>query len=115
MPKLLRSIIDGIQEKKGREIVVINLQSLSDRACDYMVIAEGNTLVQLRAIVDSVWDEVFLQTKEKPLHVHEGGGEWIAIDYGNIIVHLFLPAVRSFYKIEQLWSDADQNRIPNID
>ena len=113
---LVDKIVEGIQEKKGKNIVTIDMQSLPGRICRYFVICEGNTPTQTSAISDSVWEYVRKTTKEKPYVVDgERNAEWIAMDYGTVIVHIFLPDRRAHYDLERLWADAKLNRIPNLD
>ena len=113
---LVDRIVEGIQEKKGKNIVTIDLQSLPSVICRYFVICEGNTPTQTSAILDSIWNYVRKTTKEKP-HVVDGerNAEWIAMDYGTVIVHIFLPHRRAHYDLERLWADAKLNRIPDLD
>ena len=114
--ELLQSIIEGIQEKKGKNITSIHLKGISGSICDYFVICEGNTPTQTSAIADSVEELVRKNTKEKPIKVQgQQRAEWIAMDYGNIIVHIFLPELRGFYNIDHLWEDAQTENIPNIE
>ena len=113
--ELVSSIVKGIQDKKGEEIAVLDMTGFHDAVCDYMVVAQGRNPNQLRALEDSVWDKVFEETGEKPVYIHFGGGEWIGIDYGDVMVHLFMPETRNYYKIEQLWEDAPRTLIPDLD
>jgi ribosome-associated protein len=80
-----------------------------------MVICEGNNPNQVSALCDSVWDTVYKDLSEKPLLV-EGvrHAQWIGMDYGTVIVHIFLPEMRSFYKIESLWEDSAITRIDDM-
>lgn len=110
---LTNSIIEGIREKKGKEIVVIDLSQIDDAICQAMVIAVGNTPTQVAALYDSVEEIVRLRTGEKPLRAHVGSGEWIALDYVDVMVHLFVPDLRTFYNLEQLWADATVTRVPD--
>lgn len=112
---LVHHIVTGIRDKKGKKINILDMTGMHDAVCDYMVIASGQNPNQLRALEDSVWDKVFEETGEKPVYIHFGGGEWIGIDYGDVIVHLFMPEPRDFYKIEQLWEDAPQTLLPDLD
>lgn len=113
---LLQSIIEGIQEKKGKNITTIDLKNIQGSICDYFVICEGNTPTQVSAVADSIEDIVKKQTSENPIRVHgQQLAEWIGIDYGNVIVHIFLPEMRSFYNIDHLWEDASTKMIPSID
>jgi len=113
---LLQSIIEGIQEKKGKNITTIELKNIQGSICDYFVICEGNTPTQVSAVADSIEDIVKKNTSENPIRVHgQQLAEWIGIDYGNIIVHIFLPEMRSFYNIDHLWEDARTKKIASID
>ncbi len=113
---LLTSIIEGIQEKKGRNITVISLKKISGAVCDYFVICEGNTPTQVSAIAESVEEIVKKNKQESPIRVQgKQQAEWIGIDYGSIIVHIFVPDLRSFYNIDNLWEDAPMEKIPNVD
>ncbi len=113
--KLLKNIIEGLQEKKGKNITTIDMSEMQGAICRYFVICEGNTPTQVSALSDSVWDYVYEKQKEKPLGA-EGNrnAEWIAMDYGTIILHIFVPELRNYYKLENLWADAKLNEIPNI-
>lgn len=113
--ELVESIIEGIQEKKGKNINAIQLKGLSGAVCDYFVICEGNTPTQVSALADSVEAVVRKNRKENPIRVHgQQLAEWIGMDYGNVIVHIFLPELRSFYNIDNLWADANSVRIPSV-
>lgn len=114
--ELLQSIIEGIQEKKGKNISTIQLKGISGAICDYFVICEGNSPTQVSALATSIEDIVRKNTREHPVRVHgQQLAEWIGIDYGNVIVHIFLPELRSFYNIDTLWEDAKSERIPTLD
>lgn len=114
--QLLDSIISGIQEKKGKNISTIDLRGMPGVICDYFVICEGNTPTQVAALAESVEHVVKTNLKESPIRVQgQQLAEWVGIDYGDIIVHIFLPELRSFYNIENLWSDAKSEKIQNED
>ena len=104
---LLRSIVKGIFEKKGQNVLKIDLRKLENRITDYFVICHASSTTQVSAICDSVDDTVRKVAKEKPLHV-EGLDNcfWVLLDYGNVIVHVFLEEYRNFYSLESLWADA---------
>lgn len=107
--KLLDTIIEGIQNKKGQRIVSIDLRKVKDAPVEYMVVAEGNSNTQLRAIAEEVDDYVRTTTHVHPLATAgEENAEWIAMDYGSIFVHIMLREPRMFYDIENLWSDGKQ-------
>jgi ribosome-associated protein len=100
-------IIHGIQEKKGKSITMLNLTKLKDRVTDTFIIAEAESSTQLKAIADSVIEEVKKASGERPWSV-EGleNAQWILLDYVDVVVHLFQPQYREFYGIEELWNDA---------
>ena len=113
---LIKHIVDGMQEKKGKSITVIDLKGTEGAVCDFFVICEGNTPTQVSALADSVEAEVKKHTQESPIRVQGLQlAEWVGIDYGNVIVHIFLPELRSFYNIDHLWADAKIENIPNVD
>ena len=114
--ELVKRIAEGIQEKKGRNIVVADLTDTDNTVCKYFVICEGNTPTQVAAIADSVSDYVRINANAKPTAV-EGlrNARWVAMDYGDVLVHIFVPEDRAFYNLENLWADARLNMIPNLD
>lgn len=105
--KLLESIIKGIYEKKGQNVLKIDLRKLDNRITDYFLICHAGSGSQVNAICDSVDDTVRKEAGEKPFHI-EGLDNcfWVLLDYGNVIVHVFLEEYRSFYSLESLWADA---------
>ena len=103
----VKKITEGIQEKKGKGIVIADLTGIDDTICDYFVICEGNTPTQVAAITDSVEDYVRINANEKPIGI-DGlrNAQWVAMDYSNVLVHIFLPEVRDFYNLDKLYDDA---------
>ncbi|MDR1121287.1 MAG: ribosome silencing factor [Dysgonamonadaceae bacterium] len=112
---LLKKIIEGLQEKKGKNIMTVDMRELPGSICQYFVICEGNTPIQVSALSDSVWDYVYETLHEKPMGA-DGvrNAQWIAMDYGTIMLHIFLPELRNYYKLENLWADAKLDKIPDI-
>ncbi len=110
---LVDTIVAGLQEKKGKNIVTVDLTQFPGAICQYMVICEGNTPTQVSALSDSVWDFVRKEVREKPLST-EGYqmAQWIGMDYGTVLVHIFIPELRSFYNLDNLWADAKLTHIP---
>jgi len=98
--------IEAASDKKAEDIVALDVSQLLV-VTEYFVIATGRTNIQVRAIAD--WVEEVLRDKggEKPIG-REGTGEnkWVLLDYGDVVVHVFQPAERDFYRLEKLWSDA---------
>ena len=114
--KLVDTIIKGIQEKKGQDITVVDLRGIDGAIASFFVICQGNTPTQVEAITDSVAETARIDAGEKPAHVV--GLEldhWVAMDFTDVIVHIFVPDMRSYYNIENLWQDAQQTEIPNLD
>ena len=105
--EIVSVIIEAIQEKKGEEIVDMDLSKLDDAVCEHFIICHASNPRQVKAIAD----EVTFQTKNtlnEPVWQTEGyeAEEWIVLDYFNIVVHLFLKEKRGFYNLEELWCDA---------
>lgn len=105
--KLFKTIIHAIQEKKGENIVSLDLKKIQEAVTDFFIICEASNPTQLKAIADFVEEEVKKKCGESP-YKHEGrqGEQWILIDYVNVVVHVMLPEPRKFYKLEEMWSDA---------
>lgn len=103
--KLFKTIINAIQDKKGEDIVSLDLKKIDEAVADYFVVCDAKSHVQLKAIADNIVDEVERMCDEKPYH-KEYGDSWTLIDYANIVVHLFQHEQRMFYNLEGLWADA---------
>ena len=114
--KLIKSIIEAIQEKKGRDIVHVDLSAIETAAAQGFVIATGNTPMQVTTVADSVREYVEKNAGQRPFN-YDGyeNAQWIIIDYGSIFVHVFVPDFRERYNLENLWADATINSIPNLD
>ena len=113
---LLYAIVKGLQEKKGRSIVTVDLIETPGAICQYMVICEGRNPNQILSLSDSVWEIVHKEVNEKPIAI-EGmkNAQWVGMDYGTIIVHILLPEMRAFYRLESLWEDSKIVQIPDLD
>ena len=109
-------IIDAISDKKGKKTVVVDLSSLDSASASKLIICQGNSTSQVAAIADSVREKLNLECGVKPFN-YEGYKycQWIVIDYGYIMVHVFLPEVREFYSLESLWEDAPIEYIEDTD
>ena len=105
--KIFKTIIHSIQEKKGENLVSLDLRKIPEAVADFFIICEATNNIQLKAIADFVEIEVKKKCGELP-YKHEGrqSEQWILIDYVNIVVHIMLPETRKFYQLEELWSDA---------
>jgi len=111
---LLANIIKGIEEVKGNDIDILDLRAIDNTVCDYFVICNGTSNTQVNSIVNSIQKIVSKELKDKPWHV-EGAenGEWVLMDYVNIVVHVFQKHIREYYNIESLWGDAKITTIQN--
>ena len=109
---LLDAIVQGMQDKKAKNITVINLSNLEHRVADYFVICDADSGTHVTAIADSTEESVMKKTGEKPYH-SEGyqNSEWILVDYVNIVAHIFMRETREFYNIEALWADGEITNI----
>jgi ribosome-associated protein len=104
---IARTIVDAIADKKGEDIVLLDIHDVSLIA-DYFVIGSANSDRQLNAITEAIRDEVKKNSGTLPLRT-EGRGEsgWVLVDYGSVVVHLFSPELRRYYDLEGLWRDAN--------
>ena len=109
---LLSNIIEGIRKVKGKEIVNIDLENLENRICRYFVICHGDSNTHVNAIADSVDREMKEKTGWSSLHKegHENA-QWVLMDYGSVVVHVFQKAFRDFYRLEDLWADGNMVRM----
>ena len=107
--KLFKTIISAIQEKKGENIVSLDLKKIHEAVADFFIICEASNPQQVRAIGEMVEEEVKKKCEENP-YKHEGyqALQWVLIDYINVVVHVMLPETRKFYQLEEMWSDADR-------
>jgi len=110
--ELKNLVIDGMQEKKAKEIVCIDLRNLKNAVADFFVVCHADSKTHVEAIADSVEEFVMEHTGEYPRN-KEGiaNAEWILLDYVNVVVHVFRHEQREFYGIERLWADADIQQI----
>jgi len=113
---LVNAITKGIQEKKGQNIVIADLSHIDGAIAKCFVICQGNSPSQVEAIAESVAETCRKDLKEKPVGVNGlGSNQWVAIDFVDVLVHIFVPELRQFYDLEHLWEDAKLTQLPNID
>ena len=105
--RLFKTIIKSIQEKKGQNIVSLDLRKIHEAVADFFIICEASNPQQVRAIGEFVEEEVKKDCDELA-YKHEGyqALQWVLIDYVNVVVHVMLPEPRKFYQLEEMWSDA---------
>lgn len=103
--ELAHKVVDLVEEKQAEDIVLLDLRQVSILA-DYFVICSATTERQTRTILDTLTEQI-KEEGVRPLHVEgEMGGGWLLIDYGDVIVHVFAPAQRAYYQLEDLWQHA---------
>ena len=104
--KFFKSIIKAIQEKKGENIISLDLRKIPEAVADFFIICQATTATQIKAIADFVEEKVKKDCDELPYR-DEGRQSlhWVLIDYINVVVHIMLPETRRFYKLEEMWSD----------
>lgn len=105
--KLFKTIIHAIQEKKGENIVSLDLKKIHEAVSDFFIIVSANSTTQVKAIADHIEEQVKKHCDENP-YKHEGRqtAQWILIDYVNVVVHVMQTESRKFYQLEEMWSDA---------
>jgi len=104
---LSKIIIKGMEEKKASEIIIMDLRGIKNSVTDFFILCSGNSDTQLEAIADSIEDEV-IESGEKGPWRSEGKrtGQWILMDYVNVVAHIFIKDKRQYYGLEDLWGDA---------
>ncbi|WP_298951179.1 ribosome silencing factor [uncultured Nonlabens sp.] len=104
---LIAQIVAGIEDVKGNNIILLDLKELENTVTSYFIICNGNSNTQVNAIVNSIQRRVRKELHENAWHV-EGTdqGEWVLMDYVNVVVHVFQKQIREYYDLEELWGDA---------
>lgn len=105
--KLFKTILKAIKEKKGENIVSLDLKKIDEAVADFFILCEAQSHIQVKAIADYVNELVKDECDEKPYHV-ENGQQWTLVDYVNVVVHVFDREYRKFYDLENLWADAQR-------
>lgn len=114
--RLADSIIEAIQDVKGSKIADINLENIESAPAFRFIVCQGKSTTQVQSIADNIRDKVLEDCHLKPYNTDgERNAQWIVMDYGSVIAHIFLPEVRDLYNLEDLWSDACINLIPDLD
>jgi ribosome-associated protein len=107
--KIIKTIIAAIQDKKGEQIVSLNLKKIPEAIADYFIVCEANNPNLVKAIADNIEKMVLEKCGEKPFKVEGKQGEkWILVDYVDVVVHCMMPDTRGFYNLEELWHDAEK-------
>lgn len=106
--KIIKTIINAIRDKKGEKIISLDLRKVKEAVADFFIVCEASNQPQVRAIADFVREELKHKCNEYAYR-HEGYQKlsWVLIDYVNVVVHVMLSDTRTFYKLEEMWNDAD--------
>lgn len=107
--KLMKTILAAILDKKGEEVVSLNLKKIPEAIADFFIICEANNPTLVKAIADNIEKKVLEECGEKPFKFEGKQGEkWILVDYVDVVVHCMMPETRGFYNLEELWHDAEK-------
>lgn len=111
---IVENIIEGIKEKKGQEIVCIDLSALENSICRYFIICHGESNTQVNAIAQWV-EKVMEENLNEKVYRKQGfeNAQWVLLDYVDVVVHIFQKEFRNFYNLEGLWADGDFNLVEN--
>jgi len=105
--RIVKTIIAAIHDKKGEAVVSLDLKGIPEAVADFFIICQAGSMTQVRAIAEHVRETVWKECTERPHH-EEGlsAMQWVIVDYVNVVVHVFMPEARRFYRLEEMWSDA---------
>jgi ribosome-associated protein len=105
--KIFKAIIHAIQEKKGSNIISLDLRKIPEAIADFFLVCEADSTTQVRAIANFIQEHVKNAANDTPFHSEgQQAAQWVLIDYVNIVIHVMLPETRKFYKLEEMWGDA---------
>ena len=113
--ELCNAIVEGMQENKANDIVVLDLRGITNAVCDFFVVCSGESNTQVDGICSSTTRYTLKTINEKPWRIEgKNNSEWILLDYINVVAHIFYKDARPFYDLEDLWADAVRTNIPNL-
>jgi ribosome-associated protein len=113
---LCDTIVEGMQENKAQDIVILDLREITSAVADFFVICSGESSTQVDGITSSVVRHARKEIQERPWHTEgKGTSEWVLIDYVTVVAHVFYKTAREFYDLEELWADAVRFDVPNLD
>ncbi len=105
--KLIETIVSAIEDKKGKNIVTLDLSGFDGAICSTFVVCNADSTTQVAAIADGIEEKVLETLGEKVWRVEgQQNAVWIAMDYVDVVVHIFQTEMRDFYRLEELWADA---------
>ena len=114
--EIIDTLIAGLQDKKGRNICTVDLRQFDTAPARAFVICTGNSPQQVDALADSAENFCRERLGERPAAVvGKANSVWVAMDFGDVILHIFLPSEREYYDLEHLWNDAEVTHIEDLD
>ncbi len=112
---LCDAIVEGMQENKAQDIVVLDLREIASAVADFFVICSGESSTQVDGISSAVTRFTRKELSEKPWNIEgKSNREWILLDYVSVVAHVFYRDTRAFFDLEDLWADAKRTNIPNL-
>ncbi len=113
--QLVNAVVEGIQEKKGTNIAILDMREIDGSICQFYVICDGDSTTHVSAIANSIEDYVREHLNDKALNIEgKANAEWVLVDFVDVVVHVFQRSVREFYNLEELWADAKRTDIENL-
>lgn len=113
---LCDAIVEGMQENKAQDIVVLDLREIHNAVCDFFVICSGESTTQVDGISSAVMRHTRKELSERPFNVEgKNSSEWVLMDYVSVVAHIFGRETRKFFELEDLWADAVRIDVPNLD
>lgn len=111
---LANKIAEALDDTKGYQIVKIDLRKIENCFCRFFVICHGTSNTHVASLADAVEEQVQRDLQEKPDHTEgKNGAQWIVLDYGDVVAHIFQKEQRDFYQLEDFWADAEMEEIKN--
>lgn len=105
----IKVIADAMLEKKGQDVVALDLRSIGTAISDHFIVCNADSTPNVVAIADNVEDKMIVNCRRKVIRTQgKENAFWVILDYGDIVVHIFQTPYRSFYRLEDLWADAER-------
>lgn len=113
---IVGKVIEALEDNKAHEIVKIDLRKIENCFCSFFVICHGTSGTHIASLADAVEEKVKEDLHESPFHI-EGmnTAQWVIVDYGDVVVHVFDKEIRDFYQLEDFWGDGIIERIPETE
>ncbi|WP_294139360.1 ribosome silencing factor [uncultured Sanguibacteroides sp.] len=110
--KIVENVVKTLDDHKGVDIVKIDLRKIENCFCSFFVICHGTSNSHVASLADYVHDSVREELKETPIHKEgEDQAQWVVLDYGDVVVHIFQKEQRDYYQLEDFWVDAKITRL----